>query len=75
MAKTTEQLLLEKIDQLLRIMTISVTRGMKQREQIALLDRAGFPPKDIATLLGTTSNTVSVALNALRKSKGSSSRG
>jgi DNA-directed RNA polymerase specialized sigma24 family protein len=73
MAKPTEQLILEKLDQLLRVLTISVTKGMKQNEQITLLDRAGFPPKEIATLLGTTSNTVSVALSNLRKAKGDSS--
>jgi hypothetical protein len=72
MAKSTEQLVLEKLDQLLRVLTISVTKGMKQNDQIALLDRAAFPPKEIAALLGTTSNTVSVALTNLRKAKGNS---
>ena len=67
MAKSTEQLVLEKLDQLLRVVTISVTKGMKQNEQIILLDRAGFPPKEIAMLLGTTSNTVSVALTNLKE--------
>jgi len=67
MAKSTEQLVLQKLDQVLRVLTISVTSGLKQRPQIALLDRAGFLPKDIAKLLGTTSNTVSVELTRLRK--------
>lgn len=67
MPKSTEQLVLEKLDQLLRVLAISVTKGMKQNEQIVLLDRAAFPPKEIANLLGTTRNTVSVALTNLRK--------
>lgn len=75
MPKSTEQLMLEKMDQLLRVTTINVTNGLKQREQIALLNRAGFPPKDIAGLLGTTKNTVSVALTAMRKAKKTSSKG
>ena len=75
MAKSTEQLVLEKLDQMLRVLTISVTSGLKQKEQIALLDRVGFTPKDIAGLLGTTSNTVNVALNALRKAKDTKSKG
>lgn len=58
---------LEKLDQILRILVISATRGLKQREQIALLDGAGFQPKLIAELLGTSSNTVRVELVALRK--------
>jgi DNA-binding CsgD family transcriptional regulator len=68
MAKTFEEAVLAKMDYLLRIHTISVTKGMKQNEQIALLNRAGLPPKEIADLIGTTANTVSVALAALRKS-------
>jgi len=69
MAKTFEESVLAKLDYLLRVHTISVTKGMKQNDQIALLNRAGLPPKEIADLLGTTSNTVSVTLAALRKSK------
>ena len=69
MAKTFEESVLAKLDHLLRVHAISVTKGMKQNEQIALLNRAGLPPKEIADLLGTTANTVSVALAALRKSK------
>ncbi|HEY2934411.1 MAG TPA: hypothetical protein VGK99_21950 [Acidobacteriota bacterium] len=69
MPKTFEHLVLAKLDQLLRVLTVSVTKGMRQNEQIALLDRVGFQPKEIADLLGTTSNTVSVALTNLRKAK------
>lgn len=75
MAKSTEQLVLEKLDQLLRVLTISVTRGLKQREQIALLNRAGLQQKDIASLVGTTPNTVNVELNALRKAGVRTSKG
>jgi len=75
MAKSTEQLMLEKMDQLLRVMTISVTQGLKQREQIALLNRAGFQPKDMASVLATTPNTVNVALTGLRKAKGDKAKG
>jgi len=69
MAKSVEQLVLTKLDQLLRVLTISVTKGLKQTEQIALLDRIGLKPKEIAELLGTSSNTVSVALSNLRKTE------
>ena len=67
MPKTFEDSVLAKLDNLLRLVAASVTKGLKQNEQIALLDHAGFPPKEIANLLGTTSNTVSVALTNLRK--------
>ena len=68
MPRTTDELILEKLDQILRILAAAATTGMKQREQIALLSRAGLQPKDIAELLGTSSNTVRVELVGLRKS-------
>lgn len=70
MPKSFEELMLAKLDSLLRVQTLSLTKGMKQGEQIALLSRAGFQPRDIAELLGTTSNTVNVALSKMRRGKG-----
>ena len=67
MALLTEELTLAKIDQILRILAVIATKGLKQREQIAVLSRAGLPPKDIADLIGTSSNTVRVELVGLRK--------
>jgi DNA-directed RNA polymerase specialized sigma24 family protein len=69
MTLNTNELLVHKLDLILRILAVLATRDMKQREQIALLSKAGLQPKDIATLLGTSSNTVRVELVALRKSK------
>ena len=68
MPTNTEEILVSKINQVLRLLAVMATKDMKQREQIALLDRAGFPPKDIATFLGTTGNNVRVTLTGLRKS-------
>ena len=67
MAQPLEQQAVSKLDQILRVLVVLATRGLKQREQIALLDAARFSPKDIAELLGTSSNTVRVELVALRK--------
>lgn len=67
MTEPIEQQALTKLDQILRILVAVATRGLKQREQIALLDGAGFLPKEIAELIGTSSNTVRVELVALRK--------
>lgn len=77
MAQSTDEQALQKLDQILRILVITVTRGLKQREQIALLDQAGFQPKAIADLLGTSTNTVRVELVGLRRAatkKGSTAR-
>ncbi len=69
MPRTPEEQQLEKLDQILRILVCIATRGLKQRDQIALLTSAGFTPKPIADLLGTSSNTVRVELVALRKAR------
>ena len=69
MAPTSEQQMLEKLDQILRVLAALATRGLKQREQIALLDQVGLQPKTIAELLGTSSNTIRVGLVSLRKGK------
>ncbi len=69
MPKTAEELIVTKLDQLLRAVAIGLTRGVKQAEQIGLLNRAGFPPRDIADLLGTTRNRVNVALTNQRKAE------
>lgn len=69
MARSIEEQTLEKLDQILRIMVMTATRDLKQREQIALLSGAGFTPKAIAELLGTSANTVRVELVGLRKAK------
>jgi DNA-directed RNA polymerase specialized sigma24 family protein len=57
----------ETLQKILRLLLVLATKDMKQRDQIALLDRASFKPKEIAGLLGTSSNTVRVELVALRK--------
>jgi DNA-directed RNA polymerase specialized sigma24 family protein len=62
-----------KIDKILRILAVIATKGMNQRQQIAVLHQARLQPKEIADLLGTSSNTVRVELVALRKSKGKKS--
>lgn len=69
---TTDQLSAEivgKLNQLTKLSAIQLVMGKPQRQQIALLDAAGFAPKDIADLLATTRNTVNVVLHSIRKTK------
>ena len=65
--------LAKKIDILTKVAAISVQKEKllkrKQKEQIEILDKLGFSPSLIALVLGTTSNTVNVALSQLRKKK------
>lgn len=75
MPLSTEEQILAQLDQVRRILAVIATKGVKQREQIAILDQAGLAPKEIADLLGTSPNTVRVELVALRKAGRSGKRG
>jgi DNA-binding CsgD family transcriptional regulator len=50
-----------------RLLTLLVTKDLSQKDKIALLSTAGLQPKEIADLIGTTPNTVSVTLVQMRK--------
>jgi DNA-binding NarL/FixJ family response regulator len=65
---TNDERLLEALNRIARMLAVGLTNGLKQREQIGVLTRAGLKPKEIADILGTSSNTVRVELVALRKS-------
>ena len=57
----------KKLGQLVRLLAVNITRDLPRSEQIAVLDRAGLSVGEIAEVLDTRANTVSVALYQLRK--------
>jgi DNA-binding NarL/FixJ family response regulator len=61
------QSLNEKLETLVKLVACGLTTGKTQQESIAILSKSGLQPKVIAELLGTTPNTVRVALTAMRK--------
>lgn len=54
---------------LLNLLALQLVQERAQTEQIDLLARAGLRPAEIAALLGTTRNTVSVNLSQRRRGK------
>ncbi len=64
----------EKLDQALRLLATIAVRGLPQLQQIAVLSRLGFTPKEIAIVARTTANTVRVALVSIRKAEKESKR-
>ena len=62
----SEELLLE-FRKLNKLLILLFTKDLSQKAKIEFLDNSGYSPKDIADLVGTTSNTVSVTLNKLKK--------
>lgn len=65
-----------KLDILIRLQAISlVEKFSTQREKIEFLNKVGFGPKAIADTLGTSANSVSVALAKMRKAGGGNGEG
>jgi DNA-binding CsgD family transcriptional regulator len=60
-------LISRKLDILIRLSALSSVANKAQREQIVILSNAGFQPKEIADICGTTGNTVRVTLSTIRK--------
>ena len=54
---------------LVNLLALLLIQERKQPDQIALLNRAGFRPVEIAALLGTTRNTVSVQLSIQKRER------
>jgi len=61
---------LRRLDTLIRLVATAICGDRSQKEKIGILESAGLSPKEIADFLGTTPNTVSVALYGMRKEKG-----
>jgi DNA-directed RNA polymerase specialized sigma24 family protein len=59
----------ERLRRLTNLVALLLVKGESQNEKIRTLDAAGYQPKEIAELLGTTSNTVRVTLHNLRKKR------
>jgi DNA-binding CsgD family transcriptional regulator len=57
-----------KIDLIVRLLALNIVKDQKiQKDKIIALSSFGFAPFEIAKLLGTTRNTVNVALSEMRK--------
>ena len=57
------KVLAKKLDNIIRLIALSITEGKKPVEKIELLGRADLQPKEIASILKTTANSVRVALH------------
>jgi DNA-directed RNA polymerase specialized sigma24 family protein len=51
----------------LRLVALIALRGMKQKEQVDLLDQAGYAQSEIADMLNSTPKAISVRLAEVRK--------
>ncbi len=60
---------IQRLDGITRILVQAAFGNRSITEQIRILSRCGFGPKEIADMVGTTNNTVNVTLSKLRKPK------
>jgi CHAD domain-containing protein len=59
-----------KLDKVVNLLALNLVKDMKsQKVQIGFLSDAGFQPKEIADVLSTSSNNVSVTLHSIRKER------
>jgi hypothetical protein len=56
-----------ELEKTLRALLLVSLDPMKQKQQITILDKAGFGQSEIATVIGSTPNAVSVRLAEIRK--------
>lgn len=70
MAKIDKAGNLDRDDEIVRLLAILVRRQVpSQADAILELHRSGFGPSRIAELLGTTPNTVNVAVSRFKRKK------
>ena len=56
-----------RMDAIIKILALTLPKELTQADKIVLLSDAGFQPKEIASILGTTPNTVSVTLSKMKR--------
>jgi DNA-directed RNA polymerase specialized sigma24 family protein len=64
-----DDLMLAELRTANRLLAILATRGMEQREAIALLVGMSFTPRAIGAALSMTPNAVSVAIHRMKKAE------
>jgi len=61
--------LIKRLDVLIKLSAASSMKDANLTEKIIFLNKSGFSPKEIADMLNTTNNYVSVVLSNIRKKK------
>ena len=69
---TGDDPVVQRLDRLGKLLALLVSEGRTKTEAMLRLSSVGFGPKEIADLLGSTPNAVSVTLHQARTSGGRS---
>jgi len=57
----------KKIDVLIGLLTLDITKGKTLQDRVELLNSLGLGPAEIAKILGKTNNNIKNALHEVRK--------
>lgn len=66
---TIDERLVNELRRISILLALNLTKDNTQTDQIQILARIGFKPKEVAEILGTTANTVSVTLSKTSKKR------
>ena len=66
--------ILKRFDVVIRLLVLNLPENISQPNKIDILSKMDIPPKEIANILGVTSNTVSIALHRIKKDKTTSNK-
>jgi len=69
MSEEQFKILSEKLDTLIKLAAINALKGKNLTDQVEILSEIGLQPKEIATILGTDRNTVSVLKSRAKRRK------
>jgi DNA-directed RNA polymerase specialized sigma24 family protein len=69
MDETDSKEIIERLDKLIRVVALTGMKELTSTQKIALLSQAGFGPKEIAEIIGTSQNVVNVRLSEMRRAK------
>ena len=68
------KILSEKLDTLIKLTAINALKGKNLTDQVEILSEIGVQPKEIATIIGTDPNTVSVLKSRVKRRKAKKSK-
>ena len=69
MDENIQRKILHELSIIKKLLAHNLLAGDSQTTRISKLSSIGIQPKEISEILGTTSNTVNVALNRIRQGK------
>ena len=61
--------IISQLEIITKLIALSITTDGNQKDQIELFGKIGLKPKNIAEILNTTPNTVSVTLSKMKSKK------